>query len=91
MNNEMTLNAPKRRLSQLLSLPLSLLKWLSTYYSQVLERPVSIRQTLHLLHVQTAAFLAIFPLGCSVLFRFLCILWLISALLKCRSALQNIC
>lgn len=90
MNNEVTLKASKNSFSNLLFVSKSPLKWLSSYYGQVLERPINIRQTLHLLHAQVAAFMTIFPVNGPMFFRLFCLFWLVSAVLKCRTALQNI-
>ena len=91
MNNEMILTANRRsldsaiaRFANLLNRPVILL---SNYYSQVLERRIDTRQTWCLLNVQLAFFLTVFP-ACSLLLRVACMAWLVSALLKCKSALQ---
>ena len=69
----------------------ALLRWplvsLSRYYTAVLERPVGIRQTLLLLNAQTAFLFAAFPVSGPIALRFLCVAWLLHAVLKCRSAL----
>ena len=48
---------------------------LANYYSRVLERQVSCRQ---------AFFVTVFS-SCGLLLRFACILWLVSALLRCKA------
>ena len=58
---------------------------LANYYSQVLERHVSYRQTWLLLNAQLAFFLTVFS-ACGLLLRMACILWLVSALLQCKAA-----
>lgn len=56
---------------------------LARIYSAVLEEPVSVRQTLLLCNVQLS-FLALVMANSSLLLRFLCLVWFIGALLKCR-------
>lgn len=58
---------------------------LAGYYSGVLDRPVSIRQTWQLLNAQLAFFLTAFS-SCGLLLRCLCIVWLCTALLQCRAS-----
>lgn len=57
---------------------------LANYYSRVLERPISCRQTWLLLNAQLAFFMTVFS-GCGLLLRLVCILWLLSALLQCKA------
>lgn len=57
---------------------------LANYYSRVLERQVSCRQTWQLLNAQLAFFVTVFS-SCGLLLRFACILWLVSALLRCKA------
>ena len=68
-----------------------LLSPLTTYYSQVLERRITTRQTALLLNAQTAFFITVFPASAPLLVRTACVIWLISALLKCRKALRTSC
>ena len=60
---------------------------LARYYSAVLERPVNVQQTLHLLNAQTAFFFTVFPADCALLLRGACAAWLIHALMQCKRAL----
>ena len=57
---------------------------LANYYSRVLERQVSCRQTWFLLNAQLAFFMTVFS-GCGLSLRIVCLLWLISALLQCKA------
>lgn len=63
------------------------LEWLRSYYSHVLERDLSLRQTLLLLHAQVALVFAAFPIDGPLLLRALCVAWLVKAVLMCRKAL----
>lgn len=96
MKKEMTLQAPAtgferasecvKPVSRLLLLPLA---WLAAYYGAVLGRRVTLRQTLHLVHVQAALLFAVFPADCPLLLRGVCCAWLVSALLWCRRAMAG--
>lgn len=59
---------------------------LATYYSRVLERRISCRQTWLLLNAQLAFFLTVFT-SCSLMLRTICLIWLVLALLQCKTAL----
>ena len=63
------------------------LVWLIRYYSSVLERRVSIRQTLLLINAQTAFVFAVFPADGPLVLRIACGAWLLHAVLWCRRAL----
>ncbi|MGM9716462.1 MAG: ATP-binding protein [Prevotella sp.] len=60
---------------------------LAKYYSHVLEREISIRQTLLLLNAQTAFFFAVLPADGPFTLRALCCGWFAYAVLKCKQAL----
>lgn len=64
-------------------------EWLRKYYSAVLQRDISMWQTMHLLHAQTAFAAAAFACGCSLLTHFLLALWAVAAIMKCRNALAD--
>ncbi len=64
------------------------LLWLSRYYSMVMERPVSIKQTLALLHAQLAFVFAVFPVAGPLLLRVVCTVWLWYAVKKCRKEMR---
>jgi len=91
MNNEMILNNREQRIDLVLNqAALSArkpLQRLASYYGQVLERRLSIKQTLCLLNAQLAFVMTVFPVDCAVLLRLACGAWLVSALLKCRNEL----
>ena len=90
MNNEMTLNAREMKnqlvMNQVMAAALRPLQAIAHYYSRMLEQPVSVRQTLHLVNVQMAFVLTVF-VDSPILFRALCAAWLVVALLKCKSVL----
>lgn len=91
MKTQMTLSAREQmniRLTHLLVMAVRRpLIAITSYYSQLLERRLSIRQTLHLLNAQLAFFFTVFPAGCHLFVRVACLCWLINALLRCRRAL----
>lgn len=60
---------------------------LAKYYSHVLERDISIRQTLLLLNAQTAFVFAVLPADCPLVLRALCCGWFAHAVLKCKQEL----
>ena len=62
-------------------------EWLCAYYSRVLEREVSMRQTWLLVNAQLAFAASFFPVEAPVLFRVVALALLASALLKCRREL----
>ncbi len=64
-------------------------EWLRKYYSSVLRRDISMRQTMHLLHAQTAFAAAAFACGCTLLTHLLLAAWAMAAIAKCRIALAN--
>ena len=70
-----------RLLMEWLSMPVRIL---SGYYSSVLGREVSIKQTWALIEVQTAFFAGIFPADISVFVRLLMAAWFLYALGRCK-------
>lgn len=60
---------------------------LADYYGDVLRRPVSLRQTLHLLHAQLATVAAVLPIDGPLVLRMACMAWAVHALLACKRAL----
>ena len=60
------------------------IKMLQGYYSMVLEREVSMRQTLLLVNAQAAFACAVLPFECPMLLRAACCGWFLHAVLKCR-------
>ena len=90
MTNEMMITARKPGLStevmkQMAERPLS---GLTRYYSDVLERQLSTRQTLLLLNAQLAFLMTVFP-SMSFVLRILCLTWLVGAVVKCRRTILN--
>lgn len=53
-------------------------------FSSVLEEPINVRQTLCILHVMLAGFVAVFSIAVPLLFRALAVAWLWVALLQCK-------
>ncbi|MBR1484916.1 MAG: ATP-binding protein [Prevotella sp.] len=90
MNTEMTLNRHEERVTQVMNLVADAVRRplgaLSSYYSRVLERPISNRQTLLMLNVQLAFVLTVFT-SCSLVVRILFVCWLVGAVLKCKEEL----
>ncbi len=60
---------------------------LAKYYSIVLERKISIRQTLLLLNAQIAFVFAVFPVNIGFIARGICCAWFIKAVLVCKNNL----
>ncbi len=91
MNNEMIISNREQRIDLVLNqLALSArrpLRLLTDYYSKVLERRLSIRQTVCLLNAQLAFVMTVFPVDCEGWMRLGCGAWLLSALMKCRKQL----
>lgn len=62
-------------------------EWLRAYYSRVLERDITMRQTALLVNAQAAFAVAFFPVEAPLMARVAGLLWVGSALLKCRREL----
>ena len=60
---------------------------LAKYYSVVLERKISIRQTLLLLNAQIAFVFAVFPVNIGFIARAICCAWFVKAVLTCKKNL----
>ena len=58
-------------------------EWLRKYYSGILEREVSMGQTLRYLHAQVAFILAVFPVYDSMLAHAAIAMWAAMAVAKC--------
>ncbi len=85
MTNEMIIPARKEQnvfevMKQMAERPL---QGLTQYYGEVLGRQLGTRQTLHLLNVQAAFLMTVFP-TMSLVLRVLCLTWLVGAVLRCR-------
>lgn len=91
MNNEMTITTREQKVETMLNMVFSVLnqplRKLTHYYSKVLERRLSNRQTLHLLNAQTAFVMTVTPVDAPWILRLLCAIWLVKALLWCKEAL----
>ena len=59
-------------------------EWLRAYYSKTLERELSTRQTWLLINAQLAFGAAFFPVEAPWVVRVACLVWVVSALLKCK-------
>ncbi|MBQ9667928.1 MAG: ATP-binding protein [Prevotella sp.] len=89
MMNEMIITARKSTgaievMKQMAERPVEAL---TRYYSEVLERRLSSRQTLHLLNAQLAFLMTVFP-SMSMVLRLMCLTWLVGAVLRCRESLR---
>lgn len=94
-NIMITANAAKGNQFELSELLQGIKSWasapvrlLARYYSSVLEKEVSTRQTWHLIEVQAAFFAGIFPADISIALRLLAAVWFVSSLVRCRKALN---
>ena len=68
---------------------LSLVEPLARIYSDILEHPVSPRQTLHLLHVQIAALMLLLPACAPLMYYALATVWCGLALRGCVEAFRR--
>ena len=64
------------------------IEWLCSYYSNVLERKLTMRQTWLLINAQLAFGAAFFPVEAPWVVRIGCLVWVISALLKCKREIK---
>ena len=64
------------------------IEWLCSYYSDVLERKLTMRQTWLLINAQLAFGAAFFPVEAPWVVRIGCLVWVVSALLKCKRGLK---
>jgi len=90
MKKEMTLsdsNMTADVIQNLINKAKKPIEWLREYYSKVLEREITMHQTLLLLNAQMAFLFAAFPVGGPILLRALCCGWFLHAVLKCKHAL----
>lgn len=68
---------------------LSLVEPLARIYSDILEKPVSPRQTLHLLHVQIAALMLLLPVSAPLAYYALATVWCGLALRGCAESFRH--
>lgn len=59
---------------------------ISAYYSSLVGEKLNNKQTLLIMNAQTAFFMTVFPIECSVYLRIICLIWLITALLQCKNS-----
>ena len=64
------------------------IEWLCSYYSDVLERKLTMRQTWLLINAQLAFGAAFFPVEAPWIVRIGCLAWVVSALLKCKREIK---
>ena len=64
------------------------IEWLCSYYSDVLERKLTMRQTWLLINAQLAFGAAFFPVEAPWVVRIGCLVWVVSALLKCKREIK---
>ena len=64
------------------------IEWLCSYYSDVLDRKLTMRQTWLLINAQLAFGAAFFPVEAPWVVRIGCLMWVVSALLKCKRGLK---
>ena len=64
------------------------IEWLCSYYSDVLDRKLTMRQTWLLINAQLAFGAAFFPVEAPWVVRIGCLAWVISALLKCKREIK---
>ena len=64
------------------------IEWLCSYYSNVLERKLTMRQTWLLINAQLAFGAAFFPVEAPWVVRIGCLVWVVSALLKCKREIK---
>lgn len=64
------------------------IEWLCSYYSDVLDRKLTMRQTWLLVNAQLAFGAAFFPVEAPWGVRIGCLVWVVSALLKCKRGLK---
>ena len=64
------------------------IEWLSSYYSNVLERKLTMRQTWLLINAQLAFGAAFFPVEAPWVVRIGCLAWVVSVLLKCKREIK---
>lgn len=64
------------------------IEWLCSYYSDVLERKLTMRQAWLLINAQLAFGAAFFPVEAPWVVRIGCLAWVVSALLKCKREIK---
>lgn len=64
------------------------IEWLCSYYSNMLDRKLTMRQAWLLINAQLAFGAAFFPVEAPWGVRIGCLVWVVSALLKCKRGLK---
>ena len=64
------------------------IEWLCSYYSDVLNRKLTMHQTWLLINAQLAFGAAFFPVEAPWVVRIGCLVWVVSALLKCKREIK---
>ena len=86
---EISLNSMKEvRLNSCMKKVCRPIEWLCSYYSDVLDRKLTMRQTWLLINAQLAFGAAFFPVESPWVARIGCLVWVVSALLKCKRGLK---
>lgn len=86
---EISLNSMKEvRLNSCMKKVCRPIEWLCSYYSNVLDRKLTMRQTWLLINAQLAFGAAFFPVEAPWVVRIGCLVWVVSALLKCMRGLK---
>ena len=86
---EVCLNSEKEiRLNSCMKEVCRPIEWLCSYYSNVLERKLTMRQTWLLINAQLAFGAAFFPVEAPWVVRIGCLVWVVSALLKCKREIK---
>lgn len=77
----MAVNHSQNNIKNMIS---NLVKPLQKYYTHVLEKEITTRQTLLLLNAQTAFIFGVFPVACPFMLRISFGAWFLLAVLKCK-------
>lgn len=86
---EISLNSMKEvRLNSCMKEVYRPIEWLCSYYSDVLDRKLTMRQTWLLVNAQLAFGAAFFPVEAPWVVRIGCLAWVVSALLKCKREIK---
>ena len=62
------------------------LAYVSSYYSSLIDKKLSLRQTAHILNAQMAFTFTVFPVDCPLTLRFAALAWLAAALRGCKKS-----
>ncbi|MBO5466347.1 MAG: hypothetical protein IKK92_00420 [Prevotella sp.] len=70
----------------MMNVAISMLTIIRNYYADVLGCQLNNKQTMLILNAQFAFLFTVFPIECSPIFRIVCLIWLVAALLKCKNS-----